>query len=74
MPTVPRAVGAGLSLQTDIGKSKGNKTQKSKTKANSSSLLPSSNAPSLCCWRLKIDYCFGASDYKPICVASQLED
>lgn len=74
VPTVPRAMGAGLSLQTDVGKPEGNKTQKSKTKANTSSLLPFSNAPSLCCWRLKIDYCFGASDYKPICVESQLED
>lgn len=74
VPTVPWAMGAGLSLQTDVGKPEGNKTQKSKTKASTSSLLPFSNAPSLCCWRLKIDYCFEASDYKPICVESQLED
>lgn len=44
------------------------------TKANPSFLLPSSMAPSLLCWRLKIDYCFGASDYKPVWVELQLED
>ena len=28
VPTVPWAMGAGLSLQTDVGKPEGNKTQK----------------------------------------------
>lgn len=72
MPTKCQAMVNGLSPQTDLGSPEEEKNTKTKAKANTSFLLPSSHAPNLCCWRLKIDYCFGASDYKPICREIQL--
>lgn len=71
MLTIPLAMGNELSTPTGLGPEE-NKAQRPKTKANTSLLLSSSSTPSLCCWRLKIDYCFGASDYKPVGVAIQL--
>ena len=73
VPRIPQAMGDGLSTRTDLGRPEGKKTQKPRTKANTSFLLPSYHAPNLCCWRLKIDYCLGASDYKPICVEFSCE-
>lgn len=58
----------GLSTQTDLGRPEKKKRKSQKQRQTTSFLLPSVHAPNLCCWRLKIDYCFGVSDYKPICV------
>lgn len=59
-------MGNALSTQTDLGRPAEKKYKNQKQKQTLLFyFLPS--IPNLCCWRLKIDCCFGASDYKPIC-------
>lgn len=66
MPIISQAMGNALSTQTDLGRPVEKKYKNQKQKQTLLFyFLPS--IPNLCCWRLKIDCCFGASDYKPIC-------